>query len=87
MVQTYAHTQLCCAQNTVLWFPHIPIHIHIGWRERLGVLLLAVVYIEFMSGFLHIVFDNPQFQKAPFIGAPARDFQWRALCICHGRCV
>lgn len=37
---------------------------------------MAVLWVEFISGLLHITFDNPAFQHTPFIGAMARDFQW-----------
>mmetsp|Transcript_26077 Transcript_26077/g.82493 ORF Transcript_26077/g.82493 Transcript_26077/m.82493 type:complete len:465 (-) Transcript_26077:42-1436(-) len=45
-------------------------------KEKLTVFLLAAIWVEYISGLIHVVFDNPYFQKAPFIGAPARDFQW-----------
>ena len=50
------------------------------WRasrtEKLKIALLSTLWVEFISGLLHITFDNPAFQHTPFIGAMARDFQW-----------
>lgn len=50
------------------------------WRasrtEKVKIVLLATLWVEFISGLLHITFDNPAFQHTPFIGAMARDFQW-----------
>lgn len=43
-------------------------------------LLAAVVvfyfYIDFYSGVLHVVLDNPSFVKLPLIGVPCVEFQW-----------
>ena len=50
------------------------------WRaprsEKIKIVVMATLWVEFISGLLHITFDNPAFQHTPFIGAMARDFQW-----------
>lgn len=33
-------------------------------------------YIDFYSGVLHVVLDNPRFVKLPLIGVPCVEFQW-----------
>ncbi|MBW2510282.1 MAG: hypothetical protein JRE81_16755 [Deltaproteobacteria bacterium] len=33
-------------------------------------------YIDFYSGVLHVVLDNPSFVKLPLIGVPCVEFQW-----------
>jgi hypothetical protein len=33
-------------------------------------------YIDFYSGILHVVLDNPRFVKLPLIGVPCVEFQW-----------
>ncbi|MGB8330917.1 MAG: hypothetical protein WCE62_12390 [Polyangiales bacterium] len=35
-------------------------------------------YIDFYSGVLHVVLDNPSFIRLPLIGVPCVEFQW--LC-------
>ncbi len=45
----------------------------------LALLLTAVFfyfYIDFYSGVLHVVLDNPRFVKLPLIGVPCVEFQW-----------
>ena len=45
----------------------------------LALLLTFVVfyfYIDFYSGILHVVLDNPRFVRLPLIGVPCVEFQW-----------
>lgn len=44
--------------------------------EKVTIAFCCVLWVEFISGLLHITLDNPAFQHTPFIGAMARDFQW-----------
>ena len=53
-----------------------------GIAQTTQPLALAVVlvgfyfYIDFYSGVLHVVLDNPRFVKLPLIGVPCVEFQW-----------
>ncbi len=49
---------------------------HASRSDKIKIVFLATLWVEFISGLLHITFDNPAFQHTPFIGAMARDFQW-----------
>ena len=44
-------------------------------KLHVALLALAVVYVDVLSGFLHIVLDNPSFTKLPLLGAGAVGFQ------------
>ena len=47
--------------------------------QPLALVAIAVFfyfYIDFYSGVLHVVLDNPQFVKLPLIGVPCVEFQW-----------
>lgn len=33
-------------------------------------------YVDFYSGILHVVLDNPRFVRLPLIGVPCAEFQW-----------
>jgi ubiquitin-conjugating enzyme E2 variant len=55
-------------------------------KEKLQMVVMAVLWVECISGLLHITLDNPAFQSIPYLGAAARDFQWhhkRPTHICH----
>lgn len=38
--------------------------------------VLFYFYIDFYSGVLHVVLDNPRFVRLPLIGVPCVEFQW-----------
>ncbi len=42
----------------------------------LGVFVFLYFYIDFYSGVLHVVLDNPRFCRLPLIGVPCVEFQW-----------
>lgn len=42
----------------------------------LAVFVLMYFYIDFYSGVLHVVLDNPRFVRLPLIGVPCVEFQW-----------
>ena len=42
----------------------------------LATVLLMYFYIDFYSGVLHVVLDNPRFIRLPIIGVPCVEFQW-----------
>lgn len=42
----------------------------------LATFIFFYFYIDFYSGVLHVVLDNPSFVKLPLIGVPCVEFQW-----------
>ncbi|MGB8328568.1 MAG: fatty acid desaturase CarF family protein [Polyangiales bacterium] len=42
----------------------------------LATVALLYLYIDFYSGVLHVVLDNPRFVRLPLIGVPCVEFQW-----------
>jgi Lipid desaturase domain len=42
----------------------------------LATLVVMYFYIDFYSGVLHVVLDNPRFVRLPVIGVPCVEFQW-----------
>jgi len=42
----------------------------------LATVLFLYFYIDFYSGVLHVVLDNPKFVTLPLIGVPCVEFQW-----------
>ncbi|MGB5810573.1 MAG: fatty acid desaturase CarF family protein [Polyangiales bacterium] len=42
----------------------------------LATFLFMYLYIDFYSGVLHVVLDNPRFVNLPLIGVPCVEFQW-----------
>jgi hypothetical protein len=42
----------------------------------LATFVLMYFYIDFYSGVLHVVLDNPRFVRLPLIGVPCVEFQW-----------
>ena len=42
----------------------------------LAVFAFLYLYIDFYSGVLHVVLDNPRFVRLPLIGVPCVEFQW-----------
>jgi hypothetical protein len=42
----------------------------------LVVFVAMYFYIDFYSGVLHVVLDNPRFVRLPLIGVPCVEFQW-----------
>jgi hypothetical protein len=52
----------------------------IAWTPSVPALLFTLValyfYIDFYSGVLHVVLDNPAFCNLPFVGIPCVEFQW-----------
>lgn len=42
----------------------------------LATVVLMYFYIDFYSGVLHVVLDNPRFVRLPLIGVPCVEFQW-----------
>ncbi len=42
----------------------------------LATFVLLYFYIDFYSGVLHVVLDNPRFVRLPLIGIPCVEFQW-----------
>lgn len=38
--------------------------------------VVMYLYIDFYSGVLHVVLDNPRFVRLPLIGVPCVEFQW-----------
>ncbi|MGB0590670.1 MAG: fatty acid desaturase CarF family protein [Myxococcota bacterium] len=52
----------------------------IAWTPSVPALLFTLValyfYIDFYSGVLHVVLDNPAFCNLPIVGVPCVEFQW-----------
>jgi Lipid desaturase domain len=46
-----------------------------SWRKHLAFLVLSYLYVDCLSGFLHITLDNPKINHWPFIGKEAQSFQ------------
>jgi|GEM_PF-2542784 len=42
----------------------------------LATFVVMYFYIDFYSGVLHVVLDNPRFVRLPLIGVPCVEFQW-----------
>ncbi|NNE19484.1 MAG: hypothetical protein HKN10_13490 [Myxococcales bacterium] len=42
----------------------------------LATFVVFYFYIDFYSGVLHVVLDNPRFVRLPLIGVPCVEFQW-----------
>lgn len=42
----------------------------------LATFVVMYFYIDFYSGVLHVVLDNPRFVRLPVIGVPCVEFQW-----------
>lgn len=42
----------------------------------LATFVFLYFYIDFYSGVLHVVLDNPRFVRLPLIGVPCVEFQW-----------
>ena len=52
----------------------------IAWTPSIPALLITFIalffYIDFYSGVLHVVLDNPAFCNLPIVGVPCVEFQW-----------
>lgn len=42
----------------------------------LGTFVALYLYVDFYSGVLHVVLDNPNFCDLPLVGVPCVEFQW-----------
>ena len=52
----------------------------IAWTPSIPALLITFIalffYIDFYSGVLHVVLDNPDFCRVPLLDVPCVEFQW-----------